>query len=84
MRQSTRCEGLRHFDLDNGTGERALLDLARGSYSDDAAFINDRYTVAKLFGLFDVMSGEQNGALLTAKIENQFMYLQARLWVEPG
>ncbi len=84
VRQPAVGERLRQFDLDDGTGERALLNFARRADGDDAAFIDDGHAVAELLGLFDVVGGEQNGALLAAQIEDQFVNLEARLRIEAG
>ena len=72
------------FDLDGGVGQRALLNLARRAHGDDAAFIDDGHAVAELLGLFDVVRGEQDGALLAAQVLHQLVNFQARLRIEAG
>src|SRR5262249_51649727 len=57
-------------------------DLARGSYGDDAALVDNGDAVAELLRLLDVVGGEQDGALLAAEILNQLVNLAARLGVE--
>jgi hypothetical protein len=65
-------------------GQRLLLNLARGAHGDDAAFIDDCHAVAEFFGLFDVVGGHQDGALLAAQVEDEFVDFEARLGVEAG
>ena len=64
--------------------QRALLNLARRADGDDAAFIHDGHAVAELFGLFDVVGGQQDGALLAAQVLHQFVDFEARLRIEAG
>ena len=65
-------------------GQRALLNLARRAHGDDAAFVDDGHAVAELLGLFDVVGGQQDGALLAAQVLHQLVDFQARLRVEAG
>ena len=65
-------------------GQRLLLNLARGAHGDDAAFIDDGHAVAELFGLFDVVGGHQDGALLAAQVEDELVDFEAGLRVEAG
>ena len=76
--------GAGEFDLDGGMGQRAVLNLARRADGDDAAFVDDGHAVAELLGLFDVVGGEQDGALLAAQVQHELVDFEARLRVEPG
>ena len=64
--------------------QRARLNLARRAHGDDAALVDDGHAVAELFGFFDVVRGQQDGALLAAQLGDQLVDFEARLRIEAG
>ena len=84
LRQIAARKRLGQFEFDGGTGERALLNFARRAHGDDLALIHDGHAVAELFGLFDVVGGEQDGALFAAQVLHQLVDFEARLRIEAG
>ena len=84
LRRHARGQRRRAFDRDGGSGQGALLNLARRADGDDAALVDDGHAVAELLGLLDVVGGEQDGALLAAEVLHQLVNLQARLRIEAG
>src|ERR1035441_3349611 len=65
-------------------GQRLFLNLARRADGDDAAFVDDGHAVAEFLRLFDVVGGEEDGALLTAQVQHEFVDFEAGLGVEAG
>jgi hypothetical protein len=69
-------------DLNGGVAQVVVLQFPWRAQRDDAAFIHNRDAVAKLFGLLDVVGGQQDGALVAPQLFDQLANLEARLGVE--
>ena len=83
-RQCQIAQRCGELDFDGGVGQRLFLNLARRADGDDAAFIDDGHAVAELLGFFDVVGGQQDGALLAAQVQDEFVDFEAGLGVESG
>ncbi len=72
------------MDLDEALAEGTLLDLARFADLDDLTLVDDGYAIAQPLSLFDVMRGQEDGALGVAELLDQAVDLEANLGIEPG
>ena len=71
--------------LDAATALRlCCLKAARRVERDDAARVDDGDAVAQPFGFFDVVRGEQNGALFPLQFLEENMDLRPNLGIEAG
>src|SRR5262249_58516766 len=77
-------EGLCVVDRDDRTAGRAGLDLMRRRDRDNAALVNDGHAVAQLLRFFNIVRGDEDGAVFAAQVGNQLVDLEARLWIEAG
>src|SRR5215218_11210137 len=69
--------------LDLGRWEE-LLELGEGAVGDDPTLLEDRDPVGELFGLVQVLGGEQHRRALPGELLDAVPYLDAPLGVEPG
>src|SRR6266540_4526628 len=69
--------------LDLG-GREELLQLGEGAVGDDPALVEDRDPVGELFGLVQVLRGEQHRRALPGELFDAVPHFDASLRVEPG
>jgi hypothetical protein len=69
--------------LDLG-GRQQPLELGQGAVDDDPALVQDRDPVGELFGLLQVLGGEQHGRAARGEFPDGPQHLDARLRVQPG
>jgi nucleotide-binding universal stress UspA family protein len=72
------CGGYFHSRLAKGL----LLDVAGRAEGDDLALVDDGDAIAESFGLFDVVRGQQDGALGVAELLDDCVDFNADLRVE--
>src|SRR4030095_16418565 len=66
--------------LDGGRREQ-LLELGQGAVGDDPALVQDRDPVGELFGLVQVLGGQQHRRALPGELLDRLPHLEARLGV---
>src|SRR6266540_3177306 len=69
--------------LDRG-GREEVLELGEGAVGDDPTLVEDRDPVGQLFGLVQVLRGEQHRRALPGELFDAVPHFDASLRVEPG
>jgi hypothetical protein len=77
-------EGRLLLDVLDLGGREQLLELGEGAVHDDPALVQDRDPVGELFGLVQVLGGEQHRRAALGELLDGLPHLDARLRVEPG
>ena len=77
-------EGRLLLDVLDLGGREELLELGEGAVGDDPSLVQDRDPVGELFGLVQVLRGEQHRRALPGELLDAVPHLDASLRVEPG
>lgn len=75
-------DGLTAHNLDSGLTQVLLLQLSGRAQRHDGSLIHNGNSIAELLRLFNVMSRDQDGALLVAQLIQQLPNLEPHLRIE--
>ena len=83
-REEDVLEGRLLLDVLDLRRREQLLELGEGAVGDDSSLVEDRDPVGELFGLVEVLRGEQHRGAVAGELPDRLPDLDPRLWIESG